>query len=521
MFVNQGVRAYAELQLARENTLIGKGTGFEVVERLLRLNEPDEKPYVEVVLLSQNSPDLSLRAFNSIEHYGLTIKTGSFTSGRSLGPFIPAWGVDLFLSNEHVDVMAAILAGAAAARLGVVPPERQEMGPDEVRIAFDGDAVVFSKESDEIYKKEGLPAFMQHERENATKPMAGGPFGNFLKKLSLLRHIYMNDQGVSRVRVAIVTARNAPAHARVILTLRAWGTPPTKRISWGCARRLQFSRLSGLISSSMIKRSTFLALLRLSPQDTFRAHTHLMNPQYLRANAIRAAYVLRLRLGRAEIARFGLTLLPPQHPQNLVRRLHVREDTAHRFQLAIMGLPRDLGHGVADDDGAIVFLDPATHGIRDANACGDTCHDARGHTEVAKNSVELRVRKASEPFLGDQVLTLMRLQLVDDLGTPCALDTMRAVSSTRLQPQPPVGEGGVGVIRLQDMRHVHYGPPCGPEGICKSLHLRDRPHEEWHIDVELGVFRRPPAETPVGMQEVVLHVHDDEGGASNVRAHWE
>jgi 5'-nucleotidase len=225
VFVNEGVRAYAKLQLERENTPIGKGTGFEVVERLLSLNEPSEKPYVEVVLLSQNSPDLSLRAFHSIAEYGLAIKTGSFTSGRSLGPFIPAWDVDLFLSNEHIDVLAAIAAGAAAAKLGVVPPERQEMGPDEVRIAFDGDAVVFSQESDEIYKKKGLPAFMQHERENATKPMAGGPFGNFLKKLSLLRHIYMNDQGVSRVRVAIVTARNAPAHARVILTLRAWGTP--------------------------------------------------------------------------------------------------------------------------------------------------------------------------------------------------------------------------------------------------------------------------------------------------------
>lgn len=225
VFEKQGVRAYAKLQLERENTPIGKGTGFEVVERLLRLNEPDEKPYVEVVLLSQNSPDLSLRAFRSIKKYGLAIKTGSFTSGRSLGPFIPAWDVDLFLSNEHADVLAAISAGTAAAKLRVVPKERQEVREDEVRIAFDGDAVVFSPESDEIYKKDGLQAFLQHEQDNATKPMAGGPFGNFLKKLSLLRDIYMNDDGVSRVRVAIVTARNAPAHERVILTLRAWGTP--------------------------------------------------------------------------------------------------------------------------------------------------------------------------------------------------------------------------------------------------------------------------------------------------------
>lgn len=225
VFVNEGVQAYAALQLQRESTLVGKGTGFEVVERLLALNEPDEKPYVEVILLSQNSPDLSLRAFNSIEAYKLGIKNGSFTSGRSLGPYIPAWEVDLFLSNEVADVQAAISAGAAAARLGVAPMERQDIRHNEVRIAFDGDAVVFSPESDMIYREQGLQAFLDHERANATKPMAGGPFGNFLLKLSRLRRIYMNEAGSSRVRVAIVTARNAPAHARVVHTLRAWGTP--------------------------------------------------------------------------------------------------------------------------------------------------------------------------------------------------------------------------------------------------------------------------------------------------------
>ena len=119
IFKTQGVQAYAALQLEREKQIIKKGTGFEVVERLLNLNESGESPYVEVILLSQNSPDLSLRAFNSIEEYGLNIKTGSFTSGRSLGPFIPAWDIDLFLSNEGKDVQAAIAAGTAAARLGI------------------------------------------------------------------------------------------------------------------------------------------------------------------------------------------------------------------------------------------------------------------------------------------------------------------------------------------------------------------------------------------------------------------
>lgn len=225
VFVKQGVQDYAKLQRERENTPIAKGTGFEVIERLLWLNEPGQAPYVEVMLLSRNSPDLSLRAFNSIKEYGLAIKTGSFTSGRSLGPFIPAWELDLFLSNEHEDVLAAIKAGAAAAKLGVVPKETPEVREDEVRIALDGDAVVFSPESDEIFKEQGLEAFLEHEQDNATKAMDSGPFGNFLKKLSLLRAIYMNNDGASKVRVAIVTARNAPAHERVIHTLRAWGTP--------------------------------------------------------------------------------------------------------------------------------------------------------------------------------------------------------------------------------------------------------------------------------------------------------
>lgn len=225
VFVRDGVWAYADLQLKREGLRIGKGTGFDVIERLLRLNVDGKRPFVEVVLLSRNSPDLSLRAFNSIQSYGLGIKTGSFTSGRPIGPYVSGWAIDLFLSNEDDDVRAAIEAGAAAAKLGPPPTNPIEIAEDEVRIAFDGDAVVFSAESDEIYKAKGLPAFLAHERDNAMRPMSGGPFGNFLKKLSLLREIYLDDRGFSKVRIAIVTARNAPAHARVIHTLRAWGTP--------------------------------------------------------------------------------------------------------------------------------------------------------------------------------------------------------------------------------------------------------------------------------------------------------
>ncbi|SEN85011.1 5'-nucleotidase [Sphingomonas gellani] len=225
VFKTEGVKAYASMQLAREDTVLGKGTGFEVVERLLALNQPGKVPFVEVILLSQNSPDLSLRAFKSIDRYKLGIKTGSFTSGRSLAPFVPAWGIDLFLSNEDADVKGAVEGGAAAARLGNVPKDRNETLAGEVRVAFDGDAVVFGPESDAVYKEQGLDAFLAHEVANADNPMARGPFGNFLHKLSALRQVYLTDADVSKVRIALVTARNAPAHERVVRTLRAWGTP--------------------------------------------------------------------------------------------------------------------------------------------------------------------------------------------------------------------------------------------------------------------------------------------------------
>ena len=225
IFERLGVNAYVEAQRARENALLERGPSFEVIRRLLALNEPDNLPYVEVALLSRNAPDVSLRAFNSIAHYGLPIRAGSFTSGRPLGPFVRAWEIDLFLSHEATDVQAAVVGGAAAARLGPSPSFIKKVTDDEVRIAFDGDAVVFSAESDEIYKREGLAAFLRHETTKAADPMASGPFGKVLRKLSVLRRVHVDEHDVSRVRIAIVTARNAPAHARVVNTLRAWGTP--------------------------------------------------------------------------------------------------------------------------------------------------------------------------------------------------------------------------------------------------------------------------------------------------------
>ncbi len=245
VFEEQGVQAYIEMQLKREDTIIGKGTGFDVVERLLALNEADSLPYVEVILLSQNSPDLSLRAFKAIDHYNLAIKTGSFTSGRSLAPYVPAWNIDLFLSNAGADVKGAMGGGAAAARLVVVPKERTDTKPGELRIAFDGDAVVFGAESDKIHDEQGLEAFLRYETANAGNPLTRGPFGNFLHKLSELRRIYLDENNVSRVRIALVTARNAPAHERVVRTLRAWGTPADEAHFVGLRDKAPFLKAFG------------------------------------------------------------------------------------------------------------------------------------------------------------------------------------------------------------------------------------------------------------------------------------
>ena len=198
IFKREGVGAYAALQRAREKTPLKPGAAFEVVQRLLALNAVDGKRLVNVILLSKNSPDLSLRAFNAFEHHGLPIKRGSFISGRSMAPYVRAWNIDLFLSNSDADVRAAVDAGTAAARLGSAPRLAGQIPSDEVRFAFDGDAVVFSADSDRIYKEHGLEKFLEHETRNAEVPMERGPFGKtFLPKLAELRKCFMRPDGTS------------------------------------------------------------------------------------------------------------------------------------------------------------------------------------------------------------------------------------------------------------------------------------------------------------------------------------
>ncbi|WP_112311552.1 5'-nucleotidase [Pseudogemmobacter bohemicus] len=224
IFSDEGVDAYVKYQREHEEDILGEGAAFQTIKRILALNEDPASPYVEVVLMSKNSPDLSLRAFTSAKAYGLPIRHGSFTSGRSLAPYLPAWGIDLFLSNDETDVRSAAASGAASALLRKRPPDLGDALDDgELRVAFDGDAVIFGPESDAIYARSGLEQFLTHEADNAQVPMQPGPLAGFFRKLSMLRAIHMNPSRVSKVRIAVVTARNAPAHARAIHTLRSWG----------------------------------------------------------------------------------------------------------------------------------------------------------------------------------------------------------------------------------------------------------------------------------------------------------
>lgn len=220
VFEAQGLEAYSQYQLEREDEPLTPGSGFPLIKALLSLNAlPPRERKTEVVIMSRNSAETSLRIFNSIQHYGLDISRAALAGGEALAPYLTAYGVDLFLSADETDVQAAIDAGVAAARI-YDPPEGHQTVPNQIRIAFDGDAVLFSDESERIYQEHGLEAFLAHETENARRPLSEGPFAKLLKTLSYLQ--FETSQDEPPIRTALITARNSPAHERVIRTLRAW-----------------------------------------------------------------------------------------------------------------------------------------------------------------------------------------------------------------------------------------------------------------------------------------------------------
>lgn len=223
IFTEKGLDAYVNFQVEHEDDVLEPGIAFPLVRKLLALNgENDENPRVEVILLSRNSGDTGLRIFNSIQHYGLDIVRAAFTNGASPYAYIPAFGAHLFLSANAGDVVRALDAGYAAATiLPSKAPRDEEAGTGQLRIAFDGDAVLFSDEAEQIFQQGGLEAFSESEIKSAETPLSGGPFKGFLAALHRIQSSYPAEH--SPIRTALVTARSAPAHKRVILTLRNWG----------------------------------------------------------------------------------------------------------------------------------------------------------------------------------------------------------------------------------------------------------------------------------------------------------
>ncbi len=218
IFLEQGKQAYCDYQIQNEDTPLEPGAAYSLVKKLLSLN--NELAEVEIILLSRNSSDTGLRVFNSIQHHNLAITRAVFTSGSSPYCYVAPFGANLFLSTSPEDVSKALSAGIAAATI-LPSPVGQTIEDDQLKIAFDGDAVLFSDESEQIYKEHGLQAFTDNETLTARSPLNGGPFKDFLMVLNQLQTNYREDE--SPIRTALVTARSAPAHERVIRTLRAWG----------------------------------------------------------------------------------------------------------------------------------------------------------------------------------------------------------------------------------------------------------------------------------------------------------
>jgi len=223
IYKEKGLKEYSDYQIAHEKDILQPGAGFALVKALLKLNETtSSKRQTEIIVMSRNNPDTSLRIFNSIEHYGLDISRAALTSGAHLSTYLNAFKTDLFLSANEDDVQEAINADIAS---GIICTEHlpnidsnEEI--EQIKIAFDGDAVIFSDASEKIYQEKGLQAFLENERTNAKKPLPEGPFAKLLKTLSYLQLQYISDD--IPIRTALVTARNAPAHERVIRTLREW-----------------------------------------------------------------------------------------------------------------------------------------------------------------------------------------------------------------------------------------------------------------------------------------------------------
>lgn len=220
VFETQGKEAFCKYQIDHEDEILAPGYGFSLVKKFLSINDNNlHEPLLEIILLSQNSADTGLRIFNSIAHHKLNITRAAFTSGVSPYSYMSAFGAHLFLSANADDVVKTLDAGFAAAT--IMSGSSSTNQSQQLRIAFDGDSVLFSDDSERIYQEQGLAVFAENERNQAKNPLPGGPFKDFLSRLHHIQKQF--DPELSPIRTALVTARAAPAHERVVRTLRAWG----------------------------------------------------------------------------------------------------------------------------------------------------------------------------------------------------------------------------------------------------------------------------------------------------------
>ncbi len=237
VYREEGVNAYSRYQIAREDEPLAPGDAFHLVRKLLRINQLlDQFERVEVILLSRNTADTGLRVFKSIEHHKLPIRRAAFTGGGAPYKYMRPFGCQLFLSTHRQDVIDALTEGMAAASI-VSGPGSKVVG-EELRFAFDGDAVLFSDESELVYRQEGLEQFVANEKAAANEPLAGGPFKPFLAALHTLQQEFSGDD--CPIRTALVTARSAPAHERVVKTLRSWGIRLNESLFLGGMEKAEF-----------------------------------------------------------------------------------------------------------------------------------------------------------------------------------------------------------------------------------------------------------------------------------------
>ncbi|HIC12826.1 MAG TPA: 5'-nucleotidase [Sulfurimonas sp.] len=264
------IEIYRAFMLKNEDVVLSEGIGFPLVKALLNLNRYQKKgepPLVEVVIMSRNSPDTGVQVLNTIRELGLNVTRSAFTAGESSADYLEAFDVDLFLTTNESDAQKVIdSAVCASAVLNIPPSYKPDTTDDEqVRIAFDGDAVLFDESSELVYKEEGLEAFHENETKEQNTPMKEGPFAAFLIKLAKLQERLPMKMEFSPIRIAIVTARNAPSDLRVIKTLRHWGVYVDEAFFLG-----------GLEKSKILK--SFKAHIFFDDQDVHLKNSSLVVP---------------------------------------------------------------------------------------------------------------------------------------------------------------------------------------------------------------------------------------------------